>query len=103
MMRCLGLLIKGQLVSQYSVISTPMSLSKKLTISDLDDSSFKGKRVLVRVDFNVPMNGEGKITNPAVSSDFYPPRSRSCLILGCFLQRIVGALPTIKYALEKGK
>lgn len=58
-----------------------MSLSKKLTISDLDDAEFKGKRVLVRVDFNVPMNGEGKITNPA---------------------RIVGALPTIKYALEKG-
>ncbi|KAF7796791.1 hypothetical protein EIP86_007975 [Pleurotus ostreatoroseus] len=54
-----------------------MSLSSKLTITDLD---LKGKRVLIRVDFNVPMQ-DGKITNPA---------------------RIVAALPTVKYALEKG-
>lgn len=40
-----------------------MSLSNKLSISDLD---LKGKRVLIRVDFNVPMQ-DGKITNPAVS------------------------------------
>ena len=39
-----------------------MSLSSKLTITDLD---LKGKRVLIRVDFNVPMQ-DGKITNPAV-------------------------------------
>jgi phosphoglycerate kinase len=49
----------------------------KLSISDLD---LKGKRVLIRVDFNVPMKGT-TITNDA---------------------RIVAALPTIKYALEKG-
>ncbi|KAL6309228.1 phosphoglycerate kinase [Sparassis latifolia] len=54
-----------------------MSLSKKLSITDLD---LKGKRVLIRVDFNVPMSGN-KVTNPA---------------------RIVAALPTIKYALENG-
>uniref|UniRef100_A0A0W0G829 Phosphoglycerate kinase n=1 Tax=Moniliophthora roreri TaxID=221103 RepID=A0A0W0G829_MONRR len=54
-----------------------MSLSNKLAITDLD---LKGKRVLIRVDFNVPIQ-EGKITNPA---------------------RIVAALPTIKYALENG-
>ncbi|KAF4615273.1 hypothetical protein D9613_002869 [Agrocybe pediades] len=54
-----------------------MSLSNKLSITDLD---LKGKRVLIRVDFNVPIQ-DGKITNPA---------------------RIVAALPTIKYALEKG-
>ncbi|PAV17651.1 phosphoglycerate kinase [Pyrrhoderma noxium] len=54
-----------------------MSLSNKLGITDLD---LKGKKVLIRVDFNVPMK-EGKITNPA---------------------RIVAALPTIKYALENG-
>ncbi|KAI0055475.1 phosphoglycerate kinase [Artomyces pyxidatus] len=54
-----------------------MSLSNKLAITDLD---LNGKRVLIRVDFNVPMQ-EGKITNPA---------------------RIVAALPTIKYALENG-
>ena len=40
-----------------------MSLSNKLSITDLD---LKGKRVLIRVDFNVPMQ-EGKVTNPAVS------------------------------------
>jgi phosphoglycerate kinase len=53
-----------------------MSLSNKLSIADLE---LAGKRVLIRVDFNVPMDGD-KITNPA---------------------RIVAALPTIKYALEK--
>jgi hypothetical protein len=41
---------------------TTMSLSNKLSISDID---LNGKRVLIRVDFNVPMQ-EGKITNPAV-------------------------------------
>jgi phosphoglycerate kinase len=55
-----------------------MSLSSKLAITDVD---LKGKRVLIRVDFNVPLDKEGKITNPA---------------------RIVAALPTIKYALEQG-
>ncbi|KAF8163103.1 phosphoglycerate kinase [Crassisporium funariophilum] len=54
-----------------------MSLSNKLSITDLD---LNGKRVLIRVDFNVPIQ-DGKITNPA---------------------RIVAAIPTIKYALEHG-
>ncbi|EGN96034.1 hypothetical protein SERLA73DRAFT_185528 [Serpula lacrymans var. lacrymans S7.3] len=54
-----------------------MSLSSKLSVTELD---LKGKRVLIRVDFNVPMM-EGKITNPA---------------------RIVAAIPTIKYALQNG-
>jgi phosphoglycerate kinase len=49
----------------------------KLSIDKLE---LKDKRVLVRVDFNVPMK-DGKITNN---------------------QRIVAALPTVKYALEKG-
>lgn len=54
-----------------------MSLSTKLSISDMD---VKDKRVLMRVDFNVPLDGD-KITNN---------------------QRIVAALPSIKYALEHG-
>ncbi|KAJ2809347.1 phosphoglycerate kinase [Coemansia guatemalensis] len=55
-----------------------MSLSSKLSINDID---VKGKRVLVRVDFNVPQDKEQKITNNA---------------------RIVAALPTIKHLLEQG-
>ena len=53
-----------------------MSLSNKLSVDKLD---LANKRVLIRVDFNVPMK-DGKITNN---------------------QRLVAALPTIKYALEK--
>ena len=49
----------------------------KATIKDLD---LKGKRVFIRVDFNVP------VTNGVVSDD----------------NRIVSVLPTINYALEKG-
>ena len=51
-------------------------MSKK-TIKDVE---LKGKKVLMRVDFNVPMKG-GVITDT---------------------NRIVQALPTIKYALEQG-
>ena len=55
-----------------------MSLSSKLGLASLDVS---GKRVLIRVDFNVPFNADGTISNN---------------------QRMVAALPTIKYALENG-
>ncbi|KAK9898945.1 phosphoglycerate kinase [Cystobasidium minutum MCA 4210] len=55
-----------------------MSLSNKLSISDVD---LKGKRVLIRVDFNVPFNSSGEITNNA---------------------RIVAALPTIQHAIDSG-
>jgi 3-phosphoglycerate kinase len=51
---------------------------KKKTIHDLD---LAGKRVLVRCDFNVPTDGDGKITDDA---------------------RIVKTLPTIQALLEKG-
>src|SRR5690348_283293 len=54
-------------------------MAKFKTIRDLD---LAGKRVLMRVDFNVPQDkATGAITNN---------------------QRIAAALPTIKYALEKG-
>jgi phosphoglycerate kinase len=56
-----------------------MKLSKK-TVSD-DDIDFKDKRVLMRVDFNVPQDADGTITNT---------------------QRIVGAIPTIQLVLDKG-
>ncbi|KAI9765277.1 MAG: phosphoglycerate kinase [Geoglossum simile] len=52
-----------------------MSLSNKLAITDVD---LKDKRVLIRVDFNVPQDSEGRVTNN---------------------QRIVGALPSIEYAI----
>jgi len=50
----------------------------KLSIRDLD---LKGKRVFMRVDFNVPLNEAGDITDDT---------------------RIRASLPTIKYAVERG-
>jgi 3-phosphoglycerate kinase len=50
----------------------------KKTVKDVN---FKGKRALVRVDFNVPLDENKKITDE---------------------NRINGALPTIKYLMEQG-
>src|SRR5512136_2722056 len=44
-------------------------------------SDLKGKKVFIRVDFNIPQDDKGNITEDT---------------------RIAGAVPTIKYAIEKG-
>ena len=54
-----------------------MSMLNKKTIEDINVA---GKKVLVRCDFNVPLQ-DGVITDE---------------------NRLVGALPTIKYLIEKG-
>lgn len=53
-------------------------MHNKLTVKDLD---LKGKRVFCRVDFNVPIDAEGNITDDT---------------------RIVSALPTIKHIIASG-
>ena len=47
----------------------------------IDSFDFTGKRAIIRVDFNVPLNGEGQVTDDT---------------------RIRAAVPTIKKVLEKG-
>ena len=54
-----------------------MNYNKK-TIEDID---VRGKKVLVRCDFNVPLDGERRISDD---------------------KRIIEALPTVKYLRDKG-
>ena len=51
----------------------------KLSLSSLDKTQLEGKKVLVRVDFNVPLNESGQITDDT---------------------RIRAAIPTIEYLIN---
>ena len=54
-----------------------MALNKK----SIKDLTLAGQKVLVRVDFNVPLDDQGNVTND---------------------KRVRAALPTIQYILEEG-
>jgi len=60
--------------------SVPMALEAKKSVADLSDEELAGKKVLIRCDVNVPLDGK-KITDDT---------------------RIRASIPTIEYLIEKG-
>ncbi|UCF19348.1 MAG: phosphoglycerate kinase [Gemmatimonadota bacterium] len=54
---------------------------KKLTVHDLSDKQLRGRRALVRVDYNVPLDESDRVTDDA---------------------RIRATLPTLEYLRERG-
>ncbi|HJR65731.1 MAG TPA: phosphoglycerate kinase, partial [Gemmatimonadaceae bacterium] len=58
-----------------------LAVLNKQTVADLPESAIRGRRALVRVDFNVPLDEHGHVSDDT---------------------RIRAALPTLEYLAERG-
>ena len=56
-------------------------MRQKVTVRDLSDHHLRGKRVLLRVDFNVPLDEEGRVVDDS---------------------RLIATLPTLEYLRGRG-
>jgi phosphoglycerate kinase len=66
--------------NRFSVPSSVFELEAKKSIEDLSDAELKGKKILIRCDVNVPLDGK------TITDD----------------TRIRASIPTIKYLVDKG-